>query len=366
MTSVDVVRGIVMVIMALDHVRDLIHVDSVVQPNPVDLATTTPALFFTRWITHLCAPTFVFLAGVSAFLGRDSVEDRWFLVKRGLWLILLEITVVNFALWFDLGFHLIVFQVIGAIGLAFVVLGLLRNVSPTVIGAIGVAIVVLHGLLPVPGLSAPGAFPLGPGPVFIMGYPPLPWLGVMMAGYGAGRFFERDASSRRGLFVKLGGLLIVLFVGLRLLNFYGDPVKWSSQSDAVMTFLSFMNVSKYPPSLLFCMATLGVMFLMLAAVEGWNGKIASVFENFGRVPLFYFIVHFYVIHIVLLIVLLAQGIGFGAMDFASGTFGRPKGEVTGLSLGWIYVLWLGVVAFMYPLCVVYGSFKRGRPWLRYL
>ncbi|MBS1793589.1 MAG: DUF1624 domain-containing protein [Acidobacteria bacterium] len=382
--SIDIVRGVVMIIMALDHVRDLIHVDSIAQ-SPTNLATTTPFLFFTRWITHLCAPTFVFLAGTSAYLAlkdADAATGRSFLIKRGLWLILLEFTLVTFALWFDPGFHTLIFQVIAAIGFGFIALGLLRGLGPKTLGILGLIIVFGHNLTALIPFAedsiartvltpffGPAAFPLGAGRTFVMGYSPIPWLGVMLVGYAAGKLFELDPAARRRRLLALGGGALALFVVLRLVNVYGDPVPWAPQADAVYTFLSFMNVTKYAPSLLFCLVTLGVMFLMLAAAEGAKNRATDVAEIYGRVPLFYFLAHLYLIHLILLIVLFLQGFPASSLEFAGGTFGRPKDAVSGLPLWQIYALWVGVVAALYVPCRLYGEYKRRhreKTWLRYL
>ncbi len=269
-----------MVIMALDHVRDLMHVHSITQ-SPTNLETTTPILFFTRWITYLCAPTFVFLAGTSAYLAfkkSSSISlSRNFLVKRGLYLIVLEFIVVNFALFFDPLFHTLLFEVIAAIGFGFIILGLILKASVKTIGIIGLVILFCHNLVPLIPLPENSiaktilaflfnqtAVPVFSNRVFVMAYPPIPWLGIMLMGFASGKFFEYTIEKRKSLFIKLGFLALFLFITIRLINMYGDPVPWSSQKTADFTFLSFMNVTKYPPSLLFSLVTLGILFVMLA------------------------------------------------------------------------------------------------------
>ena len=374
-----------MIIMALDHVRDLIHVDSITQ-QPTNMSTTTPILFFTRWITHLCAPTFVFLAGTSAYLAfknsSNLSESRSFLKKRGIWLIILEFTVVNFAIWFDLGFHIFIFEVIAAIGFGFIILGLLLNLKPTTLGLIGLIIIFGHNLFPLipfgegsiirailTPLFGSTAIPITANTTFIMGYPPIPWLGIMLVGFAAGKFFEMESERRKSLFLKIGFGSLLLFVVLRFINIYGDSVPWTYQANAIYPFLSFNNITKYPPSLLFCLTTLGVMFLLLAFAETAKNKFTDIALTYGRVPLFYFLVHFYLIHLLLLAVLFLQGFSFSQFEFASGTFGRPKGVSSGLDLWVIYLIWLGVVAAMYPLCRWFGKYKsehKEKAWLRYL
>ena len=288
--SIDFTRGLVMIIMALDHVRDLMHVNSAVQ-SPTDLATTTPLLFLTRWITHLCAPAFVFLAGTSAYLSfhrnNDITQTRKFLLTRGLWLVLLEFTVVNLGLFFDLGFHTLMFEVIAAIGTGFIVLSLLLNLSSKAIGIIGLIILFCHNLLPpIPFLSplySVSVFPLSSSRVLTIAYPPVPWLGVMLVGFASGRFFGPAENDRKKIFLKIGAAALLLFVLLRFSNIYGDPAPWSSQKTAVYTFLSFMNVTKYPPSLLFCLVTLGCMFLILAAGEHVKNRFTDFAYVYGKV-----------------------------------------------------------------------------------
>ena len=382
--SIDIVRGIVMVIMALDHVRDMMHITSITQ-SPTNLETTTPILFFTRWITYLCAPAFVFLAGTSAFISgkkkNNTIVSRNFLLKRGLYLILLEFVVVNFALYFDPGFHTIIFEVIATIGVGFIILGLLLKASLKTIGIIGLVILVCHNLfafIPFSNGSAlknvvslffsPGALPLAAGHVFVMAYPPVPWLGIMLVGFASGKFFELPDEKRRGLFVKIGSVAILLFILIRFINIYGDPAKWSSQKNNLFTFLSFMNVTKYPPSLLFCLVTLGIMFLLLALAEGPSNKIFKVVSVYGKVPLFYFLIHFFLIHFIMLVVMLLQGFSWSQMDFASGTFGRPKDVQSGVELWVIYLIWIAVVIVLYKPCLWYSKYKAAHKqwWLKYM
>jgi uncharacterized membrane protein len=385
LNSIDIVRGVVMMIMALDHVRDLIHVDAIAQ-SPTNLATTTPILFFTRWITHLCAPTFVFLAGTSVYLSLKNSENisetRMFLIKRGLWLIILEFTLVNFALWFDFGAHILIFEVIAAIGFGFIILGLLLNLSPKTLGIIGLIIIFGQHLIPLipfgegsvikmilTPLFGSTAYPIAANMTLVMGYPPIPWLAIMLLGFASGKFFEMDEDRRKRLFLKIGFGALGLFALLRFLNFYGEPVLWTWQKDAVYTTLSFFNVTKYPPSLQFCLVILGCTFLMLAFAEKAKNKFTEIAMVYGKVPLFYFLIHLYLIHLILLAVLFLQGFYFSQLDFASGTFGRPKDAPSGLDLWAIYLIWIGVVAFLYFPCRWYGAYKAQHPekgWLRYL
>jgi uncharacterized membrane protein len=374
--SIDVVRGIVMIIMALDHIRDLLHTTSITQ-LPTDLNTTTPALFFTRWITHLCAPTFVFLSGVSAFLSLQRRNDvpamRKFLLTRGLWLIMLELTLVNFGVWFDVHFNLLFFGVIAAIGSGFIVLSFLLDCSVKTIGIIGLTILFLHNLTPLAGgkilapFFSPASFPIGGGRSFIIGYPPIPWLGIMLTGFACGRFFGREIQQQRSLFLKMGMVSIGLFLFLRLINVYGDPAPWSQQKNSLFSFLSFINVTKYPPSLQFSLLFLGLMFMILSAVQGIKNRWTEVIYVYGKVPLFYFLVHWYIIHPLVFVMVFLQGFKSSDMVFGAN-FGRPK-TGSGIELWAIYLVWVAIVAAMYPLCRWYGRYKgnnRKKKWLRYL
>jgi uncharacterized membrane protein len=382
--SIDFARGVVMIIMALDHVRDMIHTDSITQ-SPTNLATTTPALFFTRWITYLCAPTFVFLAGSSAYMsfrksGNLSATRR-FLLKRGLYLVLLEFIVVNLGLFFDLGYHTLIFEVIATIGFGFIVLAFLLHVHPKILALLGLLIIATHNLVPMASASenplikfvliplfSPGAFPIFSGRILIMAYPPIPWLGIMLTGFACGRFFEMAEAKRKSLFLKIGISALLLFVFVRFINSYGDLVPWSEQKNSVYSFLSFMNVAKYPPSLVFCLVTLGCMFILLWLGEGMKNKIASIASVYGKVPLFYFLVHFFLIHFIMLAIMFLQGFHWSQLDFASGTFGRPKGLQSGLSLGAVYLTWIGVVVVLYKPCKWYGNYKSTNRqwWLKYI
>ena len=380
-TSIDVTRGIVMIIMALDHTRDLLHTDSLTQ-QPTDLTTTTPLLFFTRFITHLCAPTFVFLAGVSAFLSCRKEENvsvnRNFLLSRGLALLIMEFTIVNFSMFFDLHFQIFLFEVIAAIGFGFMVLALMLRLPPVVIGLCGLLIFCLHDLVPlIPfsqdsmfqkilmSLFLPGAFPFGSDKLFIMSYTPVPWLGMLLLGFWLGKLFLLPQPQKRTYFVRIGISSIALFFVLRLFNRYGD-FPWATQKSNVLTFLSFFNVTKYPPSLQFGLLMLGSMFIILYCVEGVTNRLTAIASVYGKVPLFYFIVHWYILHSFLFIIVFLEGYHFSDLVFGFN-FGRPKGP-SGVSLPIVYLLWLCVVVIMYPLCKWYGSVKQNSSikWLRYL
>lgn len=381
-SSIDIARGLVMVIMALDHVRDMLHEGSQLH-NPTDMATTTPVFFFTRWITHLCAPTFVFLAGTSAFVslkkGEDPRAGRKFLLSRGIWLLVLEFTLVNFALFFDIRFRSFIFEVIATIGAGFILLSFLSRFSPKTLLIIAIILIAGHDLVlmvPMPSnkllnlagslLFGPGAFPFANGRIFVVAYSILPWFGIMLAGYSAGSLMDKPASQRKKIWRKLCFGSLTLFLILRGINLYGDPAKWSVQKSGILTFLSFLNVSKYPPSLLFTILMLGILFGVLALVEGRDNRFNRILTVYGRTPLFYFITHLFVIHTILVLILLAQG--YKDLSFGPFKFGRP-GKTGGISLASVYLVWIALVAAFYPVCQWYGRYKaahKEKKWLRFL
>ena len=215
---------------------------------------------------------------------------------------------------------------------------------------------------------SPTAFPLFAGKIFIVGYPPIPWLGILFSGFAVGHFFEIPEHRRNQLFKKMGMIAIVSFIVLRFINIYGDSAQWASQQTMILTFLSFMNITKYPPSLLFCLATLGIMFFIIAYSENINSKIKHITSVFGKVPLFYFIVHLYLVHLITIFILIIQGLTWKQLEFSTGTFGRPKGIESGLPLWGIYIVWILVVALLYQPCIWFGKYKSEKKywWLSYL
>jgi uncharacterized membrane protein len=382
--SIDVTRGLVMVIMALDHVRDFMHTSSMSQ-NPTDLQTTTASLFMTRWITHLCAPTFVFLSGVSAYLAyrrsNNLKESRRFLITRGIWLVVLEFTVINFALWYDIHFRFEILEVISAIGLSFIILGLMLKLPSRVIGIMGLIIIFGHNLLQGINVTAspaiafifsallrPSLFQATPSFSFYTAYPVIPWLGIMLAGFACGEFFESSPERRDKIFLYSGLSILALFILIRFSNIYGDPAPWVKQKSALFTSLSFINTTKYPPSLLFTLMVLGITFLLLFISEKVKNKFTELLSVYGKVPLFYFIFHLYIIHSLMFLMLFLQG--FKGKDLLFGVFnnGRPK-TGGGVILPVIYLIWLAVVILLYPVCKWYGTYKlkhKENKILRYL
>lgn len=380
--SIDIARGLVMIIMALDHTRDLLHTGALTQ-SPTNLATTTPLLFFTRWITHLCAPSFVFLSGVSAWLSsvrrHDVRASRRWLFTRGIFLVVLEITLVNFGVWYDIHFRTFLIQVIAAIGFSFIGLGILYKLPVRIIGIIGLLIIFLHDLLTLlamvsqPVLQFAGGLLFGGGLVraggvsIVFAYPILPWMGILFAGYACGRLFTMPEEVRKKRLLQIGMIALGLFILLRAGNVYGDAAKWSVQKNAVYTFLSFINVSKYPPSLLYTLLMLGLLFVFLAFIEGKGNAFTRVVTAYGKVPMFYYLIHWNIIHLLMLAMVFLEGFRADQLVFGTFQFGRPPGS--GISLGMVYLVWLCVVASLYPLCVWYGKYKGRHPekrWLRYL
>jgi len=306
--SIDLLRGLVMVLMALDHTRDFFAAGG---PNPRDIAD--PALFLTRWVTHFCAPTFIFLAGVSAYLyggrGRSAGEVSWFLLTRGVWLIVVEFTLMRFCWTFSVDVHFFVMQVIWVIGASMIVLAGLLHLPRWAIAAIGLSMIAGHNLLDGVGaeqfgnaswlwklLHQPGLIEIGPQAKLFVLYTLVPWSGVMAAGYALGPVFRLDPASRRSFLLRTGIAVTGGFVVLRAINLYGDPTAWSMQGSFLGTLLSYINCEKYPPSLLFLMMTLGPALILLALFERAHGAVASRITTFGRVPFFFYVVHIAFIH----------------------------------------------------------------------
>ncbi len=383
--SIDLLRGIVMVIMALDHVRDYFHAAALVS-DPTDMETTTPVLFFTRFITHFCAPVFVFLAGTSAFLyGRNKTKKQLFkfLFTRGLWLMLLEITVMTFLWWFDVTFSFYNLQVIWAIGLCMVVLSLLIYLPKNLLIVIGLLLVFGHNLLD--GITTQGSdfvsllwytlhqvafIQIGDTWISFL-YPIMPWVGVMCLGYVFGTLYTKDfdVSLRKKWLLGLGIGSIALFLVLRGINVYGDLVPWSLQKNTTYTLLSFFNVSKYPPSLLFLLITLGFPLLFLYFIENIQNKLTNFLLVYGRVPLFFYVLHVMLIHLLAILGLLISGGEWKMMILTLDSLSDGTLAGYGYSLGIVYLVWVGVVLALYPLSNWYMRYKanhRDQWWLSYL
>ena len=382
--SIDLLRGLVMIIMALDHTRDFFHAQAMTG-DPLNLETTTPALFFTRWITHFCAPVFVFLAGTSVFLQGQRKSKRelsGFLVKRGLWLILVELVIVTLGISFDIQYSNIFLQVIWAIGISMVLLGAAVWLPYWAILGAGLAIVLGHNLLDGAEAARNGQVgflwsllhrqnfvPLSSNFNLFILYPFLPWTGLMFLGYALGKVFHSsvDAAQRRKILLSLGIGALVFFGILRSGNFYGDPLPWSVQKDALYSTLSFINTQKYPPSLLFMCMTIGPALLFLAFAGRAQSRMAKIITVFGRVPFLYYILHFYLLHLLTAVFFFARGHSFGEGINNGLPFKFVKaGE--GLELWGVYLVWLAVVTALYPVCKWFSTYKQQHRqwWLSYL
>ena len=403
--SIDLLRGIVMVVMLLDHTRDFVHRGQLMGLDPTDLTTSNPMLFFTRWITHFCAPVFVFLAGTGAYLqfarGKSKGELSKFLLTRGLWLIVLEFTVVRCAVFLNFDYAFLgVMQVIWVLGVSMIILAGLIHLPLSVVGAFGLLMIFLHNFLDpirVQGIRGPDSplpsvwgflfivlhQPFEPIPVYMTSrgpviafviYPLIPWIGVMAAGYAFGVLYQMDAARRRRLLLILGGAATALFFVLRATNIYGDPSGWAKQSSISFTILSFFNVTKYPPSLLFLLMTLGPSFLALAWFEsrkatssGSPGRLRSFFVTFGRVPLFFYLLQWPMAHLMSIVVHLIAGKPIGWMFGTTlQTTGPPPGM--GFNLLVVYICWIVGVLLLYPLCKWFAGVKQRKRswWLSYL
>lgn len=385
-TSIDFLRGAIMIIMALDHVRDYLYSGSFLY-DPLDLSKTSAVLFFTRWITHFCAPIFMLLAGTSASLigqKKSKKELSIFLVKRGLWLIFLEMFVVNFGWNFNITFPMFFFITIWALGLSMVILAALIHLPKKLILGISVAIILGHNLLDgihIPGSSLPAfgwsllheqQFFMWHKEILLVGYPIVPLMAVMSLGYCLGGWYAAgyDVSKRQRNLLITGAFCLALFIVLRYTNLYGDPVKWSVQKNALFTLLSFIKVSKYPPSLLYLLLTLGSAFLFLSFTEKTKGSVVNVVSVYGRVPMFYYLIHIYIIHLIAIAAsLFTPGQNWKIWFLTKPIWFTTDLKGYGFSLPVAYLVWIGIVAALYPLCKRYDAYKqanKGKWWLSYL
>jgi uncharacterized membrane protein len=377
--GIDRLRGLVMVLMALDHMRDFFDADAL-RFRPTDLTHTYPFLFFTRFVTHFCAPTFALLAGVGAYLHGARLGDprrlSVFLASRGLWLIFLDVFLVSPA-WAP-GSGRVELGTLYGIGCGLLALSILSRLPARMVLAVGAAIVLAHNLLD--GIHAddlgewgpwwrmlhePGPWPLGASGNVL--YPALPWIGVVALGYGIGPLFHRPVWRRDRILYGAGLAALAAFIVLRSGNFYGDPMSWTLQREPVFTALSFLNVTKYPPSLLYLLVTLGCAALALPALELLSGRAAEALTTFGRTPLFFYVLHLYIGLGGAMALALARG--YSLTEIAKClSVGEPPPEF-GAGLGGAYVAWALVVAALYPLCRWFADLKRRRkdwPWLSYL
>ena len=377
--SVDLLRGLIMIIMALDHVRDYF---SPFPYDPTDLSQASPALFLTRWITHFCAPVFVFLAGTSAWLYRRNsgcsiAHLQGFLVTRGLWLVLLEITLISF--FWQFGYHGMILQTLWSLGWSMVALALLLYLPMRVMLAIAALMIFGHNALD--GFHVAEFGDLGflwavihefyfdqvtPNFFIAVGYPLIPWIGVMAAGYGFGQLLELEPARRDRLLIRIGLAAIALFLVLRLTNIYGDARLWApNPRGLVYSVLQVLNTTKYPPSLQYLLMTLGPALMLMPLLERWRGTWADRVAVFGRVPFFFYVVHLPLIHLGALI--------WTELAFGVNTLGDffhnelPSGYTP--SLLRVYLVWAAYIVVLYPLCAWYAAYKKAHKekwWLSYL
>jgi uncharacterized membrane protein len=376
--SVDLVRGVIMIIMALDHTRDFFG-----QPgSPTNLATASIALFFTRWITNICAPVFFLLTGTGAWLSlrkRSKPELSRFLLTRGLWLIFLDLVLFRcLAVQFNFDYHTTVITVLWALGWAMIVLSALVHLPPSVVTAFGVVMIATHNLLdsirsanPIWSiLHSPNILLATPRHTVFLAYPLIPWVGVTAVGYGLGQIYAWEPARRQAFLLRLGIVLTIGFVILRAINIYGDPFRWATQRTPTYTVLSFLNTTKYPSSLLFLLMTLGPALLLLWAVDTHTPRILRPALIIGKVPMFYYLLHFALLHLLAIIICYAR-YGhihwmFESPDLAHYPITQPPGW--GLTLPLVYLIWAFVVLAMYPLCRWYAAVKQrsNNPLLSYL
>ena len=384
--SIDLLRGTVMIIMALDHTRDFFHITAMTA-DPLNPDTTSVWLFFTRWITHFCAPVFLLLSGISAALSSQKktlAQTASFLIKRGIWLILIEIVVITLGLTFNPLYNVLILQVIWATGWSMLILGLLVRLPFPVILCIALAIFFGHNLLDHVGVpqneiaaamlkvffTARGyILPLGGNHFIAFLYAILPWTGVMILGYCMGNWFGKSYDiSRRKKYLLLSGLgMIALFIFLRVTNLYGNPEDRAVYNTPLKNILSFLNTSKYPPSLQYLCMTLGPALILLAMLETVKGKLSSVISVYGKVPFFYYVLHFYLLHLLLVIIFFISGYHTSEIvDQRLPFLFRPM--TFGFGLPIVYLIWMSVVAVLYRPCRWFSKYKATHAmwWLKYL
>jgi uncharacterized membrane protein len=375
--SVDIVRGAIMILMALDHVRDWV---TNIRFQPEDLSRSSAALFATRWVTHFCAPTFFLLAGVGIGIARNRGAQpaalSRYLVTRGLWLLILELVITPIGWQF--GFKLIpaFALVLWALGWSMIIMALLIHVPPKIVAALSLIMIFGHNLLDgirpnslgsfaglwqflhVPGFVIPN--------VLFIAYPLIPWVGVMALGYVLANAYQWDEARRRRFFIGVGFAAIVMFLALRAINSYGNPIPWAPQRTPALTVASFLNASKYPPSLDFLLMTLGPVLIALALTERARGRFADWLSVYGRVPLFFYVAHIFVAHTLAVLLALVQGGELRRIQVVNNPGGIP--DWYGLSLPGVYLVWAIVVLLLYYPCREMARLKETRRdwWLRYI
>jgi uncharacterized membrane protein len=377
--SIDFLKGLVMVIMALDHVRDFFHRDAFIY-DPFDIDQTSIPVFFTGWITHFCAPTFSLLAGISVYLmslRKTPKELSAFLIKRGLWLVFLDVTFVTFAWFFDVHFGLLLLTVIWTLGVSMIVLAALIHLPRVFILIFSCVIIFGHNLLPFEGdllikiFHGFALIKISDNTTLFVAWSLLPWIGVMPLGYWLGYLFDPsfDSLKRKKILIATGVGGVLLFIFLRYINIYGDPMPWKAFDSTSKTIMSFLNTLKYPASLLFLLMTLGPTLILLAYSEKVKGRLAAFFITFGRVPFFYYFIHLYLIHFLVILFYGLSGFGWGKMISSDWLFKAETFKGFGYSLLIVYLVWIGVILLTYPLCVKFEKYKtenKQKWWLSYL
>ena len=384
--SIDLLRGAVMIIMALDHVRHTFHYESYLY-DPTDLTKTSVVIFFTRWITHFCAPVFVFLAGISAYLygvNKSRQELASYLFTRGLWMVFVELFIIGLGNTYNPTYPFYVLQVIWVIGISMMILSGLIFLNRQIILAIAILLIAGHNLLDkihVTGtgmgaffwaiLHEPANFKFGGVTIYVM-YPLLPWIGIIALGYYLGYLYSAhyDTEKRFKTLVVMGFSSISVFYLLRLLNIYGDASQWSAQKNIAFSLLSLLNVTKYPPSLLYTLLTLGVALIFMAFAESPLNSFTRKIVVFGRVPFFYYVVHLYLIHLLAIGGAVISGYHWSVMILKTRISLVPELKGFGFNLLTVYMIWIGLILVLYPCCKWYSSYKRNhlssRRWLSYM
>jgi uncharacterized membrane protein len=379
--SIDLLKGVIMVIMALDHVRDYVHAVAHIY-SPTNPQLTSWPIFFTRWITDFCAPGFSFLAGLSAFLvGRKKSIGGLsvFLLKRGLWLVLIEVTIVNFGWYFDIHFTTINLIVIWALGVSMIVLAALIHLPKTVILIFSCLLIFGHNLLDGVHyenifwqiIHQGGIYQLPGNRLLFIGYPLIPWIATMSLGYCFGSLYDKsfDAARRKKILNTAGFSAIILFIILIVINKYGNPFSWQHYDTVSKTLMSILNPLKYPPSLLYLLMTLGPILIFLANTENLKGRVVNFFSTFGRVPFFYYVLHIYLVHFIALLLAQFSGIGWQKMILPFFVTEVPALKGYGFHLWVVYAVWAAVIIVLYPLCKMFDNYKMNHKekwWLSYL
>lgn len=376
--SIDILRGLVMILMTLDHTRVFFYN---IRFNPLDLSQSNIPLFLTRWITHLSAPSFIFLAGIAAFLSLKRRKNKQklatFLLRRGFWLIFLELTVISFAWTFNPS--IFIAGVLWVIGWSMIVLAILILLPIRIVAIFGIILIASHNLFDNVQVEQLGNFgwiwaflheramfvPI-PGIRFILGYPLIPWVGVMASGYAFGNVLTKTKTERLRWLRNLGWGLIFSFIVIRGLNIYGDPKPWSVQSNFWKTILSFINCHKYPPSLSYLLVTLGIAFLLLYLFESKKSVLFKPLMVFGSVPLFFYVMHLWLIHLSAILLALPK-YGLKAF-FLPYLLSSAMPEDYGYDLHHVYVLWIVMLVILYPLCSWFSEYKSKNKhwWLSFL